>query len=322
MARKKNIRKPKIGLALGSGLARGWAHIGVINALRKHGFEPDIYAGTSIGALVAGVEILGLLDELEDWARSLNKVSVMKYLDLRVAGGGLIGGKRFYKLMNDRIPNVNIEDMPKAYTAIAADLTTGHEIWLRKGPLLEAMRSSFALPGVFPPVRRGRRFLIDGALVNPVPVSVCQSLGADMTIAVDLNADIMGKVRKTGEIYPIVAGFDPLNEEEDVSLKAKFSKFFSIREHLFKRDPHGPSVFGVMISALNIVQDRVSKSRFAGFTPDVLIAPKIGHIGLVEFEKVDELIKAGEDAIERALPDLKEAYKVLCVDGFDENEDV
>ena len=197
-------------------------------------------------------------------------------------------------------------------------MVTGHEVWLRKGPLLEAMRASFALPGVFPPIPRGRRLLIDGALVNPVPISVCQALGADMTIAVDLNADILGKVRKKGKMYPTVAGYDPL---EETATGGGIGGKFSLAKRLFTRDPNAPSLFGVMISTLNIVQDRLAKSRMAGFPPDVMIAPKIGHIGLLEFEKVGDLIQAGEDAVEAMLPDIKEAYRVLCVDTFDSESD-
>lgn len=304
-----NDGRPKIGLALGSGLARGWAHIGVIRALNRYGFKPDIIAGTSIGALVGGAHAIDRLDALEDWARSLNRLKVASYLDVKFSQGGLISGRRFQKLMLENFGNVNIEDIPLKFVAAAADVITGHEVWLRSGNLIDAMQASFALPGVFPPVRHGNKLLVDGALVNPVPVSACQALGANMIIAVNLNGDIVGKARKTGQSVPTVAGFDP-QMPQDGSTSAKLAK------RIFKRDDGAPSLFGVMFSSLNIIQDRLARSRLAGEPPDVYIAPRIGHIGLLEFEKVDEIIRAGEQAVEAVLPQLRDAWQVLCVDGF------
>lgn len=310
----KPIRqKPKIGLALGSGLARGWAHIGVIKALKKHGIEPDIVAGTSIGALVGGAYACGKLDELEEWARSLTRMKVMGYLDLRVRSGGLIGGKKLYKLMHERFGDVRMEDLDIPFTAVATDMVTGHEVWLRRGKMIDVMRASFSLPGVFPPVRRHNRWLVDGALVNPVPLSVCQAMGSSMTIAVNLNADIIGKARHRGEKIPTVAGFDPL---DDASGVAGIARKIPVARRLFKRDADGPSLFGVMVSSLNIVQDRLARSRLAGEPPDINLVPRIGHIGLMEFERVGDLIEAGEIAVERMLPEIQDAYQVLCVDRF------
>ncbi|HEY1095644.1 MAG TPA: patatin-like phospholipase family protein, partial [Alphaproteobacteria bacterium] len=304
--------RPKIGLALGSGLARGWAHIGVIRALMKYGFTPDIIAGTSVGALVGGAYAVDRLDALEDWARSLNRLKVASYLDIKFNQGGLISGRRFAKLMRENFGTINIEDLPLKFVAAAADMITGHEVWLRSGDLVEGMSASFALPGVFPPVRNGNKLLVDGALVNPVPVSACQALGANMIIAVNLNGDIVGKARKSGQSVPTVAGFDP-KLSPDNTTSAKLAK------RIFKRDDNSPSLFGVMFSSLNIIQDRLARSRLAGEPPDVYIVPRIGHIGLLEFEKVDEVIRAGEQAVEAMLPQLRDAWQVLCVDNFNDD---
>ena len=170
-----SVSRPKIGLALGSGLVRGWSHLGVLRALIKHGFTPDIIAGTSVGALAGAAYATNKLDELDDWARSLNRLSIMNYMDLRVNQGGLIGGKAIYTLLREHWGDTLIEQLPIKYVACAADMVTGHEVWLRNGDLVQAMRASFALPGVFPPVRYNNRLLVDGALVNPVPVSACQA---------------------------------------------------------------------------------------------------------------------------------------------------
>lgn len=311
-----NIRKPKIGLALGSGLVRGWAHIGAIRALVRNGFKPDIIAGTSVGALAGAAYITDKLDALEDWARTLNRTSIMHYVDPQVSRGGLIGGLKLYRLMREHWGDINIETMGGPdYVAVAADMVTGHEVWIRNGNLIDAMRASFSLPGIFPPMQHQNRLLVDGALVNPVPVSACQALGADMIIAVNLNGDIVGKLRKGNNAFPTVAGFDPLNPEASPET-ASVSSLSRKARRLFSREENSPSLFGVMISAMNIIQDRLARSRLAGEPPDVLIAPRIGHIGLMEFERVEELITLGEKAVEDMLPQLRDAWQVLCIDSF------
>lgn len=302
--------KPSIGLALGSGMARGFAHIGVLKALTRHGIRPHIVAGTSIGAVVGGCYLAGKLDELEEWALSLNRRKIFTYLDFRVRSAGLIGGSRLDALMQEHFGDMIIEDLPSPFVAIATDLVTGHEVWLRKGSFMDAVRASFALPGVFAPVEVNHRTLIDGALVNPVPVSACLALGSRLTIAVDLNADMIGKAAKPGASYQTILGFDVFNEKD---VLPEDQKLFSrgITQRLFRREPNSPSLFGVMVSSLNIIQDRLTRSRLAGDPPDVHIKPRIGHIGLLEFERAAEMIKEGEDCVERAMPRLQAAMDVL-----------
>ncbi|MBI4030496.1 MAG: patatin-like phospholipase family protein [Proteobacteria bacterium] len=301
---------PQIGLALGSGLARGFAHIGAIKALTRHGIKPTIVAGTSIGALVGGCYLAGKLDEFEDWALSLSRRKVFSYLDFRVRAASLIGGAKLISELESHFDGMIIEDLPHPFVAIASDLVTGHEVWLRKGDFINAMRASFALPGVFPPVEINHRKLVDGALVNPVPVSPCSALGARLTIAIDLNADLIGKAAKPGQGYQTVIGFDIFNDKD---VAPEDQKLFggSIAKRLFRREADNPSLFGVMVSALTIIQDRVTRSRLAGDPPDVHIKPRIGHIGLMEFEKAKEMIAEGEAAVERSLPKIKAAIDVL-----------
>lgn len=301
-----------VGLALGSGLAKGFAHIGVLKVLHKHGIHPSIMSGSSIGAVVGGSYLAGKLDELEDWARSLNRLNIISYLDFRVRSAGLIGGNRLIRLMNENFGGIMMEDLPYPFIALASDLKTGHEVWIQKGPLTDALRASFALPGVFPPVDMNHRFLVDGALVNPVPVSPCRALGARMTIAVDLNADLIGKASDPDKKYQKVAGFDLFNDDDVPPEEQTPFKKSGITKRLFRReDSNNPSLFGVMVSALNIMQDRLTRSRMAGDPPDVHIKPEIGHIGLLEFEKADELIALGEEAALRALPEIRAAMDVL-----------
>lgn len=300
-----------IGLALGGGIARGFAHIGVLKTLKKYGIEPTIIAGTSIGAVVGAAHLAGRLDELEEWARALNRLKILSYLDLRVRKAGLIGGKRLETLLRQNLGDLRMEDLPHDFTVIAADLATGHEIWLRQGALVDCLRASFALPGIFPPVEINHRFLVDGALVNPCPISVCQAHGARMTIAVDLHADIIGKAIKPGQNFQTVAGFDMFDKDDVPLEKQEPFRNNPISSRLFRRDPASPSLFGVMVSALGIMQDRLTRSRLAGDPPDIHIKPQIGHIGLLEFERAEELIQLGVQAAERAMPDIQAAIKVF-----------
>ncbi len=303
----------KIGLALGSGMARGWAHIGVIHALTRLGFKFDIVAGCSIGSLVGGLYLAGKLDTLEAWALGLNKMKIVSYLDLKVRSGGLIGGRKIVDEIKHYIGERQIQDLPSRFVSVATDLVTGHEIWLQRGGLAEAMRASFSLPGVFPPVRHDGRWLLDGALVNPVPVSACRALGADMVIAVNINADIIGKVRRPGTDVPAAAGFDLLNLIESTSeLESKMGLMDNLTKRIFRREYEGPSVFGVMTASLNIMQDRITRSRLAGDPPDVHIAPRLGHIGLLEFDRATEAMREGEAAVERKRHELDDALRVLA----------
>lgn len=300
-----------IAICLGGGMARGFTHIGVLKSLHRNGIRPSIVTGTSIGAVVGGCYLAGKLDEFEEWALSLTRFNIFSYLDFRVRSAGLIGGARLEKLLEEHFQDLKIEDLPVPFIAIAADLVTGHEVWLRKGDLTDAMRASFALPGVFPPVKINDRLLIDGALVNPVPVAPAQAMGARITIAVDLNADMIGKAAKPGDAYPTIAGFDVLDDKGVPEKDQKAIKSSAMSRRLFRRQKDNPSLFGVMVSALNIMQDRLTRSRLAGDPPDVHIKPRIGHIGLLEFEKAEELIMEGEAVTERNIPKIKAAIEVL-----------
>jgi len=309
---------PRIGIALGSGLARGFAHIGAMRALKRHGIEPTIVAGTSMGALIGGAYLANRLDEVEEWAYKLTKFKVLSYLDFRVKSSGLIGGERLFKIMTNTFGDMKIEDLPHPFISIAADLATGHEVWMRKGKLTDTMRASFSVPGIFPPVFMDNRWLVDGAPVNPVPVSALTASGARMTIAISVSGDIIGKAKRPGEKIPTIAGFDLMSFSGPQQVE-EAKKESGLVSRMFRREKDAPSLFGVMVSSLNIVQDRLARSRLAGDPPDVLIVPRIGHIGLMEFDRAEELISEGEAAVERAMPDIKAAYTVLCTDYRDES---
>lgn len=298
------MERPRIALALGSGAGRGWAHIGVLRALQREGLKIDIVCGTSIGALVGGVWLAGHIDTLETWARSLNRMRILRYLDVGILRGGLVAGRRIERLLVDNLAGLTFESLPKPFAVVATELETGHEIWLQKGELVPALKAAYALPGLFPPVVLEGRLLVDGALVNPVPVSVCRALGARMVIAVNLNADLIGRGRRPGKHKPTTP------EDLGRDLMTRDSLGGGALSHFLGGDG-APSVFSVMSSSLNILQDRLARSRLAGDPPDVTIAPRLGHVALLEFDRAPEVIAEGEAAVERAKPFLHEALKVL-----------
>jgi NTE family protein len=307
--------RPLIGLVLGSGAARGFAHIGVIHALTERGITPDIIVGTSIGALVGGCHANNQLDELEQWARSLTLRRIISYLDVRIGGSGLIGGGRLARRLAEAIGATTIEDLPVRFAAIANEVGTGHEIWLTRGSLALAMRASYALPGIFPPVRLGGRWLMDGALVNPVPVTAARAFGARVVIAVNLDADRFARGATIAS-----HGSDANDEPSPPPPGTPRKAFTGLRgmfgvERLLKRQiltvDARPGFSTVMVEAFNIMQDRLTRMRLAGDPPDVHITPHIGHIGWLDFHRAAEAIAAGKAATEKALEPIVDTISAL-----------
>jgi NTE family protein len=300
--------KVKVGLALGGGAARGWSHIGVMRVLTQAGIVPDVIAGCSIGAVVGGCYAAGKLDELEAFATSLTKRRVMGLLDFHLAGSSIIAGTRLQKLLDHDLMDMRVEDLPIRFCTIATELVTGHEIWLTKGPLVKAMRASYALPGIFDPVLMRGRWLMDGALVNPIPITAARALGADIVICVNLNSE----VRARGTVIQSYDASDPSTDEEEIenviSEPRRWGFFAPARANRPKK-PNAPGLATVMVDAFNITQDRIARSRLAGDPPDVMIAPKLAKMGLFEFHRAAECMELGRQAAERALPDILELIK-------------
>ncbi|WP_084539944.1 patatin-like phospholipase family protein [Azorhizobium doebereinerae] len=304
---------PRIGIALGGGAARGLAHIGVMRVLEKHGIRPQVVAGTSIGAVVGGLWAAGKLDELEHWARGLKKRDVLGLLDFTFGSSGLIGGRRLVDLMRRQMEPVRIEDMGTVFAAIATELGSGHEIWLTRGDLVEAIHASYSLPGIFTPVKVGGRWLMDGALVNPIPVSAARAMGARIVIAVNLNADVFGKGTVIHDHGGMLETAEVALAEKRAGIAAMLRPDRLLRRQFFSGPPDGPrGISSVMIDAFNITQDRIARSRLAGDPPDVSISPKLGKIGLFDFQRADEAIAAGAEAAERVVEDLKAAMVALA----------
>lgn len=298
------MTKAKIGLALGGGAARGWAHIGVVKALADAGIKPDVIVGTSIGAVVGACFAAGHLDGLEDFARELTRRRVFGYLDFNFAGTGLINGQRLCQRLVEELGDRHIEDLEPRFTAVATEIGTGHEIWLSHGRVVDAVRASYALPGVFKPVKINNRWLFDGALVNPIPVSVCRAHGARYVIAVNLNFDMCGRGTIVPHFEPDVVEAPPEPEPEPILGKNGMAVRRLLRRQIFGKGETAPGISTVMMEAFNIVQDRIARSRLAGDPPDMMINPRLNGIGLFDFHRADELIERGKKAAQRELGDM------------------
>jgi NTE family protein len=310
-----SIRRPVIGLALGGGAARGFAHIGIVRTLIAHGIVPDVVVGTSIGAVIGGAYAAGHLDTLEEWARSLQPRNILSYLDIRLNGSGLIGGDKLALQLEAAIGPTLIEDLPVKFATVATEVRTGHEI--THGRMVDAMRASYALPGIFSPVLVGDRWLVDGALVNPVPVSAARALGAEIVIAANLSSDVFTHsttIYSHGPSAEVAAAAAPALAIEPAPPKRGFGKFFS-PERTMKREFFGsggrPGISTVMVDAFNIMQDRITRARLAGDPPDMLITPRVGQIGWFDFHRADDLIGFGTRAAERAIDSIQEAIHIL-----------
>jgi NTE family protein len=296
---------PRIGLALGSGSARGWAHIGVLEALEQLGVRPDVVAGSSIGALVGAAYCGGELAELKSWVLGLGRLEVVRMLDWSMTGGGLLHGRRALNLFNERLASQKLETLVPRFAAVATDLSTGREIWLTKGPILDAVQASIALPGLFKPVRAEGRWLVDGGLVNPVPVSVCRALGADVVIAVNLNGDILTRRQRLAAADPAAPAELSATPSEPGSPRWHPRNWISFFQGDSGVNPNAPpGLFDVTTTAINIMQDRITRSRMAGDPPDWQIAPRLGQIGLMEFYRAAEAISEGRAAVERGRGEL------------------
>ena len=310
-------KKPTIGVALGSGAAHGWAHIGVLRALEEMNIKPDIYAGTSIGAVVAAAHLTGQVDGLIELARKLGLVGLMGYLDVTFSRGGLIASEKFFERFRNTATDIDIHSLPVPFGATATDLADGREIWLREGDLLLALRATSAIPGLFPPVAVGHDWLVDGALVNPVPVSLCRAMGATFVIAVGLSMNrlVLPPVGETGEIAAA-------DQEPPSALRAKASAWHTRVSALFGEKARGlggalfpakaetPSAVETLLGSIDVMQGRIMRSRLAGDPPEVLISPRLGRIDMLDFDRAEDLIVIGREATLDMRPAIEHALSL------------
>lgn len=316
-----HFRRAKIGIVLGAGAARGWAHIGALQELDAQGWRPDVVVGSSIGSLVGGCYAAGRLEMLEAFARSLTKRRVFGLLDFSFAGGGLIGGERLRARLEAELGDIRIEDLPIRFAGVATQIGDGHEIWLRRGSLVDAIRASYALPGVFEPVKVDGRWLFDGAIVNPVPVSVARALGAERVIALNIQSDRVG--RGTAIQDPFGRPEPPPPPIEEPAIEpgggrpggGRIARWWRGGNGSSHADGSAPGLLTSMVNAFDILQDRIMRSRLAGDPPDALVQLKVGKIGMFEFHRADELIAIGREAIRKAAHEIKEQADPARIDA-------
>ncbi|MEW7975247.1 MAG: patatin-like phospholipase RssA [Candidatus Thiodiazotropha endolucinida] len=303
----------KIGLALGSGAARGWSHIGIINGLAEMGIEPDIVSGSSIGALVGAAYAADKLDLLQSWTCSLSWKEIIHFLDPALVGGGLIQGDRLTEFISEYVKNLEFENLKRQLGVVATDLETGREIWFREGPVMQAVRASISLPGLFTPLQHQGRWLVDGGLANPVPVSLCRAMGADIVIAVNLNGDILGKhLRQNGSERnktPEVREDDLWGRITGQMINGLYARKQELMNRLLGESRHVPGLYEVLASSINIMQDRITRSRMAGDPPDVILAPRLSGLGLMEFDEAEMAIDEGLKEIRRMHPALEQVFE-------------
>ncbi len=303
----------KVGLALGSGAARGWSHIGIINGLAEMGIEPEIVSGSSIGALVGAAYAADKLELLQAWTCSLTWKEIIRFLDPTLLGGGLIQGDRLTEFISEYVKDLDFNDLKRQLGVVATELETGREIWFRQGPVMEAVRASISLPGLFTPLQHEGRWLVDGGLANPVPVSLCRAMGADIVIAVNLNGDILGKHLRQNSTDQ-----EKLTEGRDDDLWGRITGQVMSSLHTRKRElmnrllgenRNVPGLYEVLASSINIMQDRITRSRMAGDPPEITLAPRMSKLGLMEFDEAEMAIDEGLKEIRRMRPALEQLFE-------------
>lgn len=291
----------KLGIALGGGSARGWAHIGVLRALAQEDIAPDYVAGCSMGAMVGAAFAAGRIEKLETWALSLDWKRIVKLLDVGLRGG-LIKGERLVEFFHGQFVECQFSELAVPFATVATDLASGREIWLREGMVSDAVRASCTVPGLFEPVLREGRYLIDGSIVNPVPVSLCRAMGADVVIAVSLSSEVCGRYMRQhqGAAAPqdyqqrLISMLLPRHRDDLGALQAGDA-------------PPQPAMLETLLGAIDIMQARIARSRLAGEPPDVLLTPHLGQMGSYEYHRAAPAIEEGRDAVARLLPTIGHA---------------
>ncbi|WMS88732.1 patatin-like phospholipase family protein [Pleionea litopenaei] len=294
----------KIGLALGSGAARGISHFGIIRALHQQGVKPDIICGTSMGALIGAAYVTGHLSALEQWFKEQTTRKMLSHLDINLfASGGIADGEQFIHFLKTEFGDYRIEDLPIPFAAVACDMNSGKEVWLTEGSIWDAVRASGAYPGLLTPVKREHQWLMDGGVVNPVPVTVCRALGATHVIGVNLNHDLLAPKepptpKERGSLFKLEnTAIGKVSSKIKQSINERFS-FGS------KEKENAPGIMDVIACTVNIMQDRITRSRLAGDPADIIFNPRLSHIGFLETDKSEEIINEGEQCVLRNLEQL------------------
>ena len=294
MWRKK---KKRVGLALGSGSARGWAHIGAIEAIEEDGISIHYVAGTSIGAFVGAVYATGNLASLKEFALQMDWKKVVSYFDVVFPKSGFMDGKSIHELFSIHTNAKTFDDFKIPVSLIATDLKTGKKVIIDSGNIIEGIRASVSVPGVFTPVKRGSDWLVDGGLVDPIPVSVVRNMGADFVIAVDLNSDIVSpeqkhKIKKTKEKIPqkkrneIIENILSKYNIAEKAVKSQINRWVSSSEK-------SPNIIDIIGSSIGIMEEQITRINLAIDPPDILIQPRLGDLKMFDFDQAERSIQEG-----------------------------
>lgn len=303
-SRDTAVTRRTLGVALGSGSARGWAHVGVLRALAEQGITPDFVAGCSMGAMVGAAAAAGRIEQLEAWALSLDWKRVVGLLDVGLRGG-LIKGDRLLEFFHEQFVDCQFSDLPLPFAAVATDLATGEEVWLRDGKVSDAVRASCTVPGLFRPVLRDGRYLIDGSVVNPVPVSLCRAMGAQVVIAVNVGSAMVGRFAREERGTPI---FQSTRRRIMDGLLSRRQD--ALPDSTTNGTLPQPSMVEVMLGAIHIMQDRIAQSRLATEPADVLLTPRLGHLGGYEYHRAALAIEEGRRSVANMLPAIHAALAI------------
>ena len=288
-------KKTSISLVLGSGGARGLAHIGVIHWLEEHGFEITSISGCSMGALIGGIYAAGKLDVFEHWVRDISKVDIFTLLDLSWQKNGLVKGDKIIATLTELVGDVSIEELPIKYTAVAADIANEKEVWLSSGSLFSAIRASISLPLFFTPFHYNGVDLIDGGVLNPVPIAPTFSDNTDFSIAVNLGGSIKTENGTETQVSLI--------DEEPTSKLDSFLARFKSKAVLHNRNEWG--AYDVVNQAFDAMQSTIARQKLAAYPADYFVEIARNVCGTLEFHRADEMIKLGYDTAQASLASLK-----------------
>ena len=310
----------KIGLALGSGAARGLAHIGVLKVLEKYQIPIDIVTGTSMGAFIGGAYASGMkVKIMEDIALNTNWKLMAKMFSPTISFSGFVDGKRIKEFLETVIGNRNIEELDKKFACIATDILTGEEIVIDQGSLIEAIRASISIPAIFTPVYHRNRFLVDGGIVNPVPVDTAKKMGADIVIAVNViphTPSILKKEKMRKE--KVIKKKEEINSQKINIAIAEYIKnkidelvnLSNISEIFKKEEKHSPpNLINILFNTINIFEEEIIKLKLEKEKPDFIITPDTINIKPREFSKAREAIETGEKATDKIIPEIKKTIK-------------
>ena len=300
------MNKPVIGLALGSGAAKGWAHIGILEVFEEEGLEIEVVTGCSIGAFVGAAYVTGNLEALRDWALSLRWRDVAGMFDVSFNGGGLIEGNQILALMERIGVAGKVEDQSRRFAVVATDYMTGREVWIKNGDLHQAVRASIALPGILSPIQMDNSWYVDGGLVNPVPISTCRAMGADFIIAVNLNGDLIGRRVLPQRPKNNSSSFGTMLDRSLSAFPATWREgtLNSINQFLTPK-PARPGYFDILANSINIMQDKITRSRLAGDPPHVLMNPRMADMGIFDFDEAEKAVEEGRRCARHAMPEIR-----------------